>query len=187
MHELLKANIPIDASKAASILRNRKGVGGAELGLANEMAINLFIAHHSVIFKPEKKLMWVSTSPWQCGKYVAYDLNRIFSDSIDFNHEIYTGDLTLPADSFLQQQEYQQLMAYKRLAPVLRKQIKKKERLDEQTLHAFQHANPHFFYVYDYYHATGQQDKALRNWKKALLLPIPKRSESERIEHKINN
>ena len=70
-------------------------------------------------------------------------------------------------------------------------QIKKKERLDEQTLHAFQHANPHFFYVYEllgnYYHATGQQDKALRNWKKALLLPIPKRSESERIEHKINN
>ena len=62
---------------------------------------------------------------------------------------------------------------------------------NEQTLHAFQHANPHFFYVYellgDYYHATGQQDKALRNWKKALLLPIPKRSESERIEHKINN
>lgn len=191
MQELLKANIPIDASKAASILRNRKGVGGAELGLANEMAINQFIAHHSVIFQPEKKLMWVSTSPWQCGKYVAYDLNRIFSDSIDFNHEIYTGDLTLPADSFLQQQEYQQLMAYKRLAPVLRKQIKKKERLDEQTLHAFQHTNPHFFYVYellgDYYHATGQQDKALRNWKKALLLPIPKRSESERIEHKINN
>lgn len=34
--------------------------------------------------------MWVSTAPWQCGKYVAYDLNRIFSDSIDFNHEIYT-------------------------------------------------------------------------------------------------
>ena len=191
LKELINENLPIDASKAASILRNHKGLQNADLGLANEMAINQFIAHHSVIFQPEKKLMWVSTSPWQCGKYVAYDLNRIFSDSIDFNHEIYTGDLTLPADSFLQQQEYQQLMAYKRLAPVLRKQIKKKERLDEQTLHAFQLANPHFFYVYellgDYYHATGQQDKALRNWKKALLLPIPKRSESERIEHKINN
>ena len=191
LEELINENMPIDASKAASILRNRKGVGEAELGLANEMAINQFIAHHSVIFQSEKKRMWVSTAPWQCGKYVAYDLNRIFSDSIDFNHEIYTENLTVPADSFLQQQEYQQLMTYKRLAPVLRKQIKKKERLDEQTLHAFQHANPHFFYVYellgDYYHATGQQDKALRNWKKALLLPIPKRSESERIEHKINN
>ena len=37
-------------------------MGGAELGLANEMAINQFSAHHSVIFQPEKKLMWVSTS-----------------------------------------------------------------------------------------------------------------------------
>ena len=191
LQELLKENKPIDPMKAASILRNQKGLDNIDLGMGNEMAINQLIAHHSVIFLPEKQIMYVSTSPWQCGKYMAYDLNRIFSDSIDFNHEIYTGDLTLPADSFLQQQEYQQLMAYKRLAPVLRKQIKKKERLDEQTLHAFQHANPHFFYVYellgDYYHATGQQDKALRNWKKALLLPIPKRSESERIEHKINN
>ena len=167
LQELLKANIPIDASKAASIL------------------------HHSVIFQPGKKLMWVSTSPWQCGKYVAYDLNKIFSDSIDFSHEIHTEPLTLAADSFLQQREYQQLLIYKELIPVLRKHIKKKERLDEQTLHAFQHANPHFFYVYellgDYYHATGQQNKAIRNWKKALSLPIPKQSESERIEHKINN
>ena len=40
--------------KAASILRNRKGVGEAELGLANEMAINQFIAHHSVISNPRK-------------------------------------------------------------------------------------------------------------------------------------
>ena len=39
-------------------MRNRKGVGEAELGLANEMAINQFIAHHSVIFQPEKKRMW---------------------------------------------------------------------------------------------------------------------------------
>lgn len=57
--------------------------------------------------------MWVSTSPWQCGKYVAYDLNKIFSDSIDFSHEIHTEPLTLAADSFLQQREYQQLLIYK--------------------------------------------------------------------------
>ena len=191
LKELINEKLPIDVTKAASILRNHKGLQNTDLGLANEMAINQFIAHHSVIFQPGKKLMWVSTSPWQCGKYVAYDLNKIFSDSIDFSHEIHTEPLTLAADSFLQQLEYQQLLIYKELIPVLRKHIKKKERLDEQTLHAFQHANPHFFYVYellgDYYHATGQQDKAIRNWKKALSLPIPKRSESERIEHKINN
>lgn len=54
LQELLKENAPIDAPKAASILRNRKGVGEAELGLANEMAINQFIAHHSVISNPRK-------------------------------------------------------------------------------------------------------------------------------------
>ena len=52
--ELINEDLPIDVSKAASILRNRKGVGGAELGLANEMAINQFIAHHSVISNRRK-------------------------------------------------------------------------------------------------------------------------------------
>lgn len=87
LKELINENRPIDVTKAASILRNHKGLQNADLGLANEMAINQFIAHHSVIFQPERQIMWVSTSPWQCGKYVAYDLNKIFSDSIDFLRE----------------------------------------------------------------------------------------------------
>ena len=45
--------------------------------------------------------MWVSTSPWQCGKYVAYDLNKIFKDTIDWQHEIYSSDLTIPEDKFI--------------------------------------------------------------------------------------
>lgn len=191
LQELLKENAPIDPDKAASILRNRKGTGNEELGLANEMAVNQFIAHHSVIFQPEKKRMWVSTSPWQCGKYVAYDLNRIFSDSADFNQEIYTASLTIPADSFLQQPEYQQLLTYKKLTPLLRQHIKKKEVADERFLKTYQDSNPHFYYVYellgDYYHALGQQEKAIVHWKKALSLPIPKRNEQERIQHKIND
>ncbi|MDE6180779.1 MAG: C45 family peptidase [Phocaeicola sp.] len=189
LEELLKQYTPIDALRAATILRNRKGTGETELGLCNEMAINQFIAHHSVIFQPEKRRMWVSTSPWQCGKYVAYDLDRIFSDTIDFNREIYTD--TLSADPILQQHEYRQLMTYKTLAPIVRRHIQTKERLDEQTLQAFRQANPHFFHVYellgDYYHATGQEEKAIYNWKKALTLPVPKRSEYERIKNKITN
>lgn len=96
--ELINEDLPIDVSKAASILRDHKGLQNTDLGLANEMAINQFIAHHSVIFQPEKRLMWVSTSPWQCGKYVAYDLNKIFKDTIDWQHEIYSSDLTIPED-----------------------------------------------------------------------------------------
>ena len=100
--ELINEDLPIDVSKAASILRDHKGLQNTDLGLANEMAINQFIAHHSVIFQPEKRLMWVSTSPWQCGKYVAYDLNKIFKDTIDWQHEIYSSDLTIPEDKFIE-------------------------------------------------------------------------------------
>ena len=93
----------------------------ADLGLANEMAINQFIAHHSVIFQPEKRLMWVSTSPWQCGKYVAYDLNKIFNDTINLQHEIYSSNLTIPADEFTETPEFQHLLTYKKLTPLLLK------------------------------------------------------------------
>lgn len=51
--ELINEDLPIDVSKAASILRDHKGLQNTDLGLANEMAINQFIAHHSVIFQPE--------------------------------------------------------------------------------------------------------------------------------------
>jgi len=63
LKELLKKNTPIDERKAASILRNSKGINDTNIGLCNEMSINQFIVHHSVIFKPEKRLIWVSTSP----------------------------------------------------------------------------------------------------------------------------
>lgn len=128
LEELINENMPIDASKAASILRNHKGLQDADLGLANEMAINQFIAHHSVIFQPEKRLMWVSTSPWQCGKYVAYDLNKIFNDTINLQHEIYNSNLTIPADEFAETPEFQHLLTYKKLTPLLLKKIRKRRR-----------------------------------------------------------
>lgn len=128
LEELINENMPIDASKAASILRNHKGLQDADLGLTNEMAINQFIAHHSVIFQPEKRLMWVSTSPWQCGKYVAYDLNKIFNDTINLQHEIYSSNLTIPADEFTETPEFQHLLTYKKLTPLLLKKIRKRRR-----------------------------------------------------------
>lgn len=110
LQELLGQNKPIDPLKAASILRNRKGVKEANLEMGDEYAINQLIAHHSVIFQPEKRIMYVSTYPWQCGKFKAYDLNKIFSDSVDFHHEIATEALTIPEDSVIYQKEFKQFM-----------------------------------------------------------------------------
>lgn len=189
LKELINENLPIDASKAASILRNHKGLQNADLGLANEMAINQFIAHHSVIFQPEKRLMWVSTSPWQCGKYVAYDLNKIFNDTINLQHEIYSSNLTLPADEFVEAPEFQLLLTYKKLTPLLLKKIRKKEKIEEHVLKTYEASNPSLYYVYevmgDYYEAMQQPQQAIAYWQKALKKPIPKLQEKERIQQKI--
>lgn len=189
LEELISENQPMNPVKAASILRNRKGRQNADLGLANEMAINQFIAHHSVIFQPEKQLMWVSTSPWQCGKYVAYDLNLIFKKAIALRAEIYIPELTIPADEFMQEPEFEQLLTYKRLTPLLLKKIKAKEKVEDSLLKEYEASNPSFYYVYEvlgnYYEAIRQPQQAVGYWKKALTRPIPKLQEKERIQQKI--
>ena len=110
LQELISEDKPINPLKAASILRNRKGLKNADLEMGSEFAINQLIAHHSVIFQPEKRMMYVSTYPWQCGKYMAYDLQKIFSDSVDFHHEIATEALTIPEDTIIYQKEFRQFM-----------------------------------------------------------------------------
>jgi predicted choloylglycine hydrolase len=105
MEELIHHHTPLNPVKTAGILRNRKGLGGKDIGLGNEKAINQLIGHHSVIFKPVQRQIWVSTHPWQLGKYVCYDLNIIFAKP-DFSSEIRTDDLTIPADTFLYTKDY---------------------------------------------------------------------------------
>lgn len=164
-------------------------MGNADLGMGNEMAINQLIAHHSVIFQPQKRLMWVSTSPWQCGRYVAYDLNKIFSDSIDFHQEIATQALTIPEDPFLRQAAFGQLQVYKSLTPVIRQKTARRETVEETVLQSYEASNPSLYYVYevlgDYYQAIGETQKAVTYWKTALTKPIPKQGEKERIQTKI--
>lgn len=189
LEELINENQPLDTKAAASILRNRKGLQDIDLGLANEMAVNQFIAHHSVIFQPEKRLMWVSTSPWQCGKYVAYDLNKVFKDYILLKQEIFIPELTIPADKFIDTPEFQHLLTYKKLTPLLLKKIRKKEKIEESVLKTYQASNPSLYYVYevigDYYEAMQQPHQAIAYWQQALKRPIPKLQEKERIQQKI--
>ena len=98
----------------ARILRDQKGMNDKDIGLGNEKSINQLIAHHAVIFQPEWKRVWVSTFPWQLGKFVCYDLNVIFSLNKSGNEEIYESSLTIPADSFLLTKEYGNAVKFNR-------------------------------------------------------------------------
>lgn len=187
--ELLENNTPLNQQKTADILRNRLGKNNEELGLSNEMAINQFIAHHSVIFKPEKLQMWVSTSPWQSGKYVMYDLEKIFSDSVDFSDELYDADFTLQPDSFIYSAGYTQLKDYRRLNKYIKNQIKQSGNILADSIFKFEATNPDYYYMLettgDYYASINEKMKAEQKWQEALMKKIPRTSDKTRIENKI--
>ena len=63
---------------AATILRDRYGLNEQPIGIGNEKAMAQMISHHSVIFQPLKRNIWVSTAPYQLGEYLNYNLDDFF-------------------------------------------------------------------------------------------------------------
>lgn len=80
VQQLLDSLGTIDYLKAAAVLRDVRGVDGEDVGYCNDLSINQMLAMHSVIFKPAEKKIWVSTSPWQFGKFVCFDLDEVFGE-----------------------------------------------------------------------------------------------------------
>ncbi len=100
--QLLQQNGPNTVQKTINILRDYRGINNADIGLGNEKAVNQFIAHHAIVFEPQKLRVWVSTAPWQMGQFVCYDLNKVFAlKGMTTNREIYEAGLNIKADSFI--------------------------------------------------------------------------------------
>jgi predicted choloylglycine hydrolase len=76
--QLLDESPKITPQIAVDILRNKEGINNLPLGYGNNKALNHLLAHHGIVFQPSKRLVWVSSSPYQLGEFVCYDLNAIF-------------------------------------------------------------------------------------------------------------
>ena len=187
INQLLHRKFPIDAADAVSILRDHKGLNDSIIGWTNEAALNQFIGHHSVVFDANKLIMWVSTSPWQAGQYVAYDLAKIFSGKTNFNGEISDSQLSIPADTTV---PIYDVFRIKQLTHKFRKAIAQAQTIDGAELAEFERLNPELFATYeilgDYYYSQSDAATARKYWEKALQKSIPKQSERERIKNKIN-
>jgi len=106
VEQLLAQKDRLSVVDVVAVLRNQKGMNDADIGMGNEKAINQLVAHHGIVFQPEKKLVWISTAPWQLGKFVCYDLNKVFQVKMNGNNEVYDSIRTIPADSFLLTKAY---------------------------------------------------------------------------------
>lgn len=193
IREMLDSLPPAGPEEAAKVLRERHGLGGIELGLTNELAVNQLIAHHSVIFKPDSLLMWVSTSPWQCGEYVCYDLGRIFNEeqSPGPGQEICLPSRTIPHDPFLDSPLYEDAADYRRLAGYVRKAAEQKVAVPQDSISRLIDSNPFFYDSYntagDYFRSMGEDAEAIAMWRKALERPVAGTVKADAIRRKIKD
>ena len=187
--ELIAKFPEISVNDAAEILRDQKGLKNKNIGMGNEKAINQLIAHHSVIFEPAKKLAWISVGPFQLGEYVCYNMDKIFNDFVALRKkiEIYETTLTIPADSFLYSQDYQNFIKFKEISQLIQSSIENNEKIvfpDKNYIST----NPEFFMTYsllgDYYKKSKQYDKAIEYYNIALKKEIPTLQEKEKIIEK---
>lgn len=189
--QLLDKRQKHNVNSFASILRDTKGKDDKDIGLGNEKAVNQLIAHHSVIFKPKQRQIWISTSPYQLGAYLCYDLNKVFSDSLDYKKIIYLPENTIAADNLIKSKQYNNFLISRRFTEILKKinsgKIHKK--LSTYTLDKYLSLNPEYFYPYylvgEYYFKTEQKDIALKYYQQALTKEITTKKELRDIENRI--
>jgi predicted choloylglycine hydrolase len=187
--ELIKDQQIFSYKQVASLLRDQNGLSGIAIGLGNEKAINQLIAHHSVIFKPGKRLMWVSTSPFQLGSYVCYDLNKIFGNAgnIDIKNEIVTDSLTIAPDSFLYSSQYNNYFEFRK---VVQKLKKNPDQISLSEIKRFVSLNPEYYQTYDlagdYFSAIGDKDQSADFYNFALSKEISSAAERTNINNKLS-
>lgn len=207
--ELLEAAYPLQPASLAAVLRDFRGLGGADIGLGNEKAVNQFIAHHAIIFMPDSLTFWVSTGPWQLGAFVGYDLRKVFSDdreaagkrSAVVKGQRATEDpltladpkLTIPADPFLETDTFRRFMVYRRLKAEMEAGTATATGTGEAAmldLPAFVRLNPQLYDTYrlagDYSMRHGRYAEAIGYYQAALTKEIATMGEKEQLEEKLD-
>ena len=176
LQELLQQEPKLNPEKMASILRNRSGLKNEKIGYGNEKALNQLLAHHAVIFSPQKKLVWVSSNPYQLGEFVCYDLNKIFSDNGLQPDDFSKAGQNVARDPFADSQEFKNYQEYRNLNITLEDAIDKNEILTDDFLAHYQSLNPDFWKVYymtgKYYFDKKEYTKAKAEFEKALTKEI---------------
>lgn len=170
-----------DVRGIASLLRDRKGNLGENIGLGNEKAINQLIAHHGIIFKPEEKKVWVSAAPYQLGKFVAYDLDEIFSNPLSYKaKKVQLVEEVIDPDVMLQNGEFEKFLQYKAELSKIQKKIKEEIHIPDEEFAQLLAVNKKYYYPYqvvgNYYFERNDFEKARSYFNRALELEIPQES-----------
>jgi hypothetical protein len=186
MEELIQEKDKLNPEKMVDILRDTKGLDEKEIGYGNEKALNQLLGHHSIVFKPEQKIVWVSTKPYQLGEFVAYDLNEIFKerDSSFISHEI--DSLLIEKDPFVNSLAYQKYEQYRIEDREIDRALEDELILEDSFVEKYKNSNPEFWLVYYksgmYYYQQKDFNLAKIEFEKALTKEITTVQSKELVE-----
>ncbi len=185
IQELLQKSNKISPEYMAEILRNTEGLNKKSLGYGNEKAINQLLAHHGIIFKPEEKLVWVSSSPYQLGEFVCYDLEKIFNSDFQGVISAQTQERNIPKSKFLSTKEYENYEKYRILEHKIETDLKTNKFIDNQSVMQLENLNPDYWKAYFIIGKVLLQNKDKRAriyFEKSLSLEIPYSDERQGVE-----
>lgn len=187
LEELLEKQDKMTPQKMADILRNKDGLHEKRIGYGNEKSLNQLLAHHAIIFKPESRMVWVSSNPYQLGEFVAYDLNKIFNKKENDFVALATDSLTIAKDKFVYSKEFQDYEKYRTQSTVFDKIIEDKGVVSTEFVTDYQKLNPEHWIVYykagEYYYQKKEFQKAKIQFEIALTKEITTLTDKENIEN----
>lgn len=214
VQQLLDSLGTIDYLKAAAVLRDIRGVDGEDVGYCNDLSINQMLAMHSVIFKPVEKKIWVSTSPWQFGKFVCFDLDEVFGEgdasrNSSSEYAQLTGvsgtathsrctlvgdsgfsddEMSIPEDKFLETEAFRNVLKFKAMQQTLATASKSRREVPADLLSLFVSWNPSYYGTYvsvaSYLESLGKNAEADEYYRRALSCPM-KLSERQHLETRL--
>lgn len=176
--ELLKQQQTFNPTSIAALLRDQMGEHNDTLGLGNPRAINQLIAHHSVIFVPNQRLFYISSSHFQLGSFLAYDLKKTFK----LKKAII--ETTIPASPFIQSKAYSNFLHFKKV----KKQISnyllfdKSLHLSDKQLASFIASNGESYVTYEMLGKYFMKKQQLKSAEKYFKLALTKNVASKQIE-----
>ena len=188
MVELFNENPKINPQIAANILRNKEGLHNLPIGYGNEKALNQLLAHHGIIFKPEQRLVWVSSNPYQLGEFVCYDLNKIFNNQNTQGNitSLESENLNIASDSFIESDSYKNYEKFRIEDRKMDAIIENKSNLDSDFGKNYQSLNPDYWLVYYkigwFFYQKKNYTEAKIQFEKALTKEITTLTAKQEIE-----
>lgn len=178
----------------AAVLRDRYGMSGKDIGYTNQKSVNQLIAHHSVIFEPEEKNIWIAGGKgWQYGEFIHLNLDSLMSE---FSHAGSgnsssscsvmlpgCGVYDIPEDTLFFTAGLDNILEYRKL---VNKLLNGEGSVDIERMISL---NPHYYKAWvmaaGYLEKRGEAGKALEYYGKALSMEVATEWEKEEIEENI--